>query len=203
MMTLAEMKALRRDVDDEEFERRIELHCKELFDLNEHGFFDGFEFIKSKMFNDAVVDGSNIGKYVIVYKCANRDDGYEYSITVSFDGSVMFGPKVVNIFKGARFGDKFVTEKGDVVIYEKQNLPVEYRGCAIGSHILMSKYKMFYAYDNGEIIGNNSIDSNVVGRLSDEDLDIVKAYVKKELGVKDVDGYMQGFIDGYNNCVIL
>ena len=202
-MTLAEMKALRRDVDDEEFERRIELHCKELFDLNEHGFFDGFEFIKSKMFNDAVVDGSNIGKYVIVYKCANRDDGYEYSITVSFDGSVMFGPKVVNIFKGARFGDKFVTEKGDVVIYEKQNLPVEYRGCAIGSHILMSKYKMFYAYDNGEIIGNNSIDSNVVGRLSDEDLDIVKAYVKKELGDKDVDGYMQGFIDGYNNCVIL
>ena len=202
-MTLAEMKALRRDVDDEEFERRIELHCKELFDLNEHGFFDGFEFIKSKMFNDAVVDGSNIGKYVIVYKCANRDDGYEYSITVSFDGSVMFGPKVVNIFKGARFGDKFVTEKGDVVIYEKQNLPVEYRGCAIGSHILMSKYKMFYVYDNGEIIGNNSIDSNVVGRLSDEDLDIVKAYVKKELGDKDVDGYMQGFIDGYNNCVIL
>ena len=202
MMSVDEMKALRRDVDAEEFERRIELHCKELFDLNEHGFFDGFEFIKSKMFNDAVVDGSNIGKYVIVYKCANRDDGYEYSITVSFDGSVMFGPKVVNIFKGARFGDKFVTEKGDVVIYEKQNLPVEYRGCAIGSHILMSKYKMFYAYDNGEIIGNNSIDSNVVGRLSDEDLDIVKAYVKKELGDKDVDGYMQGFIDGYNNCVI-
>ena len=39
--------------------------------------------------------------------------------------------------------------------------------------------------------------------LSDEDLDIVKAYVKKELGDKDVDGYMQGFIDGYNNCVIL
>ena len=202
IMTVAEMKALRRDVDTVEFEHRIWLHCKELFDLNEHGFFDGFEFIKSKMFNDAVVDGSNIGKYVIVYKCANRDDGYEYSITVSFDGSVMFGPKVVNIFKGARFGDKFVTEKGDVVIYEKQNLPVEYRGCAIGSHILMSKYKMFYAYDNGEIIGNNSIDSNVVGRLSDEDLDIVKAYVKKELSDKDVDGYMQGFIDGYNNFVI-
>ena len=61
-------------------------------------------------------------------------------------------------------------------------------------------------YDNGEFIGSreSSIDSNVVGRLGDEDLDIVKAYVKKELSDKDdVDGYMQGFIDGYNNCVIL
>ena len=207
IMTVAEMKSLRNNVGSEEFEHRIGLHCKELFDLNEHGFFDGFKFIKSELFEDVVVDDPNVEKpdtvYKIVYKCANRDDGYDYSITVSFDGSVMFGPKVVNIFKGARFGDKFVTEKGDVVIYEKQNLPVEYRGCAIGSHILMSKYKMFYAYDNGEIIGNNSIDSNVVGRLSDEDLDIVKAYVKKELGDKDVDGYMQGFIDGYNNCVIL
>ena len=203
IMTVTEMKALRNDVGSEEFERRIGLHCKEVFDLNEHGFCDGFEFIKSELFEGVVVDCSGDKRDVIVYKCANHNDGYDYSITVSFDGSVMFGPKVVNIFKGARFGDKFVTEKGDVVIYEKQNLPVEYRGCAIGSHILMSKYKMFYAYDNGEIIGNNSIDSNVVGRLSDEDLDIVKAYVKKELGDKDVDGYMQGFIDGYNNCVIL
>ena len=205
MMSVDEMKALRRDVDDEEFERRIELHCKELFDLNEHGFFDGFEFIKSKMFNDAVVDGSNIGKYVIVYKCANRDDGYEYSITVSFDGSVMFGPKVVNIFKGARFGDKFVTEKGDVVIYGREFGLVYYRECVVGSHFLMSKHKTFYAYDNGEFIGgsDSSIDFNVVGRLGDDELDIVKAYVKKELGDKAVDGYIQGFIDGYNNCVIL
>ena len=75
----------------------------------------------------------------------------------------------------------------------------------IGSHFLMSKYKAFYVYDNGEFIGarNSSIDSNVIGRLDDDDLDIVKAYVKKELGDKDVDGYMQGFVDGYNNSVIL
>ena len=75
----------------------------------------------------------------------------------------------------------------------------------IGTHFLMSKYKAFYVYDNGEFIGgsDSSTDSNVVGRLGDDDLDIVKAYVKKELGDKDVDGYMQGFIDGYNNCVIL
>ena len=66
----------------------------------------------------------------------------------------------------------------------------------------MGKCKTFYAYDNGEIISNNSIDFNVVGRLGDDDLDIVKAYVKKELSDKDVDGYMQGFIDGYNNFVI-
>ena len=66
----------------------------------------------------------------------------------------------------------------------------------------MGKCKTFYAYDNGEIISNNSIDFNVVGRLGDGDLDIVKAYVKKELSDKDVDGYMQGFIDGYNNFVI-
>lgn len=207
MMSVDEMKALRRDVDNEEFEHRIGLHSKEVFDLNEHGFFDGFEFIKSELFEDVVVDDPNVEKpdtvYKIVYKCANRVDGCDYCITVSFDGSVMFGQKILNIFKGAMFGDKFVTEKGDVVIYEKQNLPVEYRGCVIGSHILMSKYKTFYVYDNGEIIGNNSIDSNVVGRLGEDDLDIVKAYVKKELGDKDDDGYMQGFIDGYNNCVIL
>ena len=202
-MTVAEMKALRRDVAADEFDKRIELHCKELFELNENGFFDGFEFIKSELVNDAVVEGSNLGKYVIVYKCVNRDDGYDYSITVSFDGSVMFGPKVVNIFKNAMFGDKYVTENGDVVIYGREFGPVYYRECVVGSHFLMGKCKTFYAYDNGEIISNNSIDFNVVGRLSDEDLDIVKAYVKKELGDKDDDGYMQGFIDGYNNCVIL
>ena len=202
-MTVAEMKALRRDVAADEFDKRIELHCKELFELNENGFFDGFEFIKSELVNDAVVEGSNLGKYVIVYKCVNRDDGYDYCITVSFDGSVMFGPKVVNIFKNARFGDKYVTENGDVVIYGREFGPVYYRECVVGSHFLMGKCKTFYAYDNGEIISNNSIDFNVVGRLGDDDLDIVKAYVKKELSDKDDDGYMQGFIDGYNNCVIL
>ena len=205
IMTVAEMKALRNNVGSEEFERRIGLHCKEVFDLNEHGFFDGFEFIKSELFEGVVVDGSGDKRDVIVYKCANHNDGYDYSITVSFDGSVMFGQRVSNIFKGARFGDKFVTENGDVVIYGRRIDTESYGGRAIGSHFLMSKYKAFYVYDNGEFIGarNSSIDSNVVGRLGDDDLDIVKVYVKKELGDKDVDGYMQGFIDGYNNSVIL
>ena len=149
IMTVAEMKALRRAVAADAFDKRIELHCKELFELNENGFFDGFEFIKSELVNDAVVEGSNLGKYVIVYKCVNRDDGYDYSITVSFDGSVMFGPKVVNIFKNARFGDKYVTENGDVVIYGREFGPVYYRECVVGSHFLMGKCKTFYAYDNG------------------------------------------------------
>ena len=204
IMTVAEMKALRNVVGSEEFEHRIGLHCKELFDLNEHGFFDGFEFIKSELFEGVVVDGSGDKRDVIVYKCANRDDGYDYCITVSFDGSVMFGRKIVNIFKGARFGDKFVTENGDVVIYGRR-IDTESYGGRVISHFLMSEYKTFYVYDNGEFIGarDSSIDSNVVGRLGDDDLDIVKAYVKKELGDKDVDGYMQGFIDGYNNSIIL
>lgn len=204
MMSVDEMKALRRDVGSVEFEHRIGLHCKEVFDLNEHGFFDGFEFIKSELFEGVVVDCSGDKRDVIVYKCANHNDGYDYSITVSFDGSVMFGQKIVNIFNGARFGDKFVTEKGDVVIYGRRIDTETYLG-RVTSHFLMSKYKTFYVYDNGEFIGarDSSIDSNVVGRLNDEDLDIVKAYVKKELSDKDVDGYMQGFIDGYNNCVIL
>ena len=205
MMTLDEMKALRRDVDDSEFEHRIGLHCKELFDLNEHGFFDGFEFINSELFEGGVVDCSGDKRDVIVYKCANRDDGCDYNITVSFDGSVMFGQRVSNIFKHARFGDKFLTEKGDVVIYGRQIDTASHGGRVIGTHFLMSKYKAFYVYDNGEFIGgsDSSTDSNVVGRLGDDELDIVKAYVKKELGDKDVDGYIQGFIDGYNNSVIL
>ena len=47
-------------------------------------------------------------------------------------------------------------------------------------------------YDNGEYFKgwSSNLDTNVVGRLGEEDLDIVKAYVKKELGDKDVDGYM-------------
>ena len=206
MMSVDEMKALRRDVSSEEFERRIGLHCKELFELNEHGFFDGLEYICSELFEDVVVDDSKVKKDAILYKCANRDDGCDYCITVSFDGSVMFGQRVSNIFKGARFGDKFVTENGDVVIYGKRMDTVHVGGRAIGSHFLMSKYKTFYVYDDGEFIGSrdsSSIDSNVVGRLGEDDLDIVKAYIKKELGNKDADGYMQGFIDGYNNCVIL
>ena len=205
IMTVTEMKALRNDVGSEEFERRIGLHCKEVFDLNEHGFFDGFEFIKSELFEGVVVDCSGDKRDVIVYKCANRDDGYDYNITVSFDGSVMFGQRVSNIFKGARFGDKFMTEKGDVVIYGRRIDTASHGGRVIGTHFLMSKYKAFYVYDNGEFIGgsDSSTDSNVVGRLGEDDLDIVKAYVKKELGDKDVDGYMQGFIDGYNNFVIL
>ena len=115
IMTVAEMKALRKDVDAVEFERRIGLHCKEVFDLNEHGFFDGFKFIKAEFLEDAVV-GDDMRDF-IVYKCEKLDEGYDYNITVSFDGSVMFGQRVSNIFKGARFGDKFLTEKGDVVIY--------------------------------------------------------------------------------------
>lgn len=205
IMTVTEMKALRNDVGSEEFEHRIWLHSKEVFDLNEHGFFDGFKFIKSELFEGGVVDVSKVKKDVIVYKCENRDDGYDYCITVSFDGSVMFGQRVSNIFKGARFGDKFVTENGDVVLYGRRIDTESYGGRVIGSHFLMSKYKTFYVYDNGEFIGSreSSIDSNVVGRLDAEDLDIIKAYVKKELADKEDDGYMQGFIDGYNNCVIL
>ena len=174
-----------------------------MFDLNEHGFFDGFEFIKSELFEGVVV-GDDMRDF-IVYKCEKRDEGYDYNITVSFDGSVMFGRKIVNIFKHARFGDKFVTEMGDVVIYGRRIDNEIYGGCVVSSHFMMSKFKTFYVYDDGEFVGarDSRIDSNVVGRLSDEDLDIVKAYVKKELTDKDVDGYMQGFIDGYNNSVIL
>lgn len=202
MLTLAEMKALRNDVGSEEFEHRIWLHSKEVFDLNEHGFFDGFEFIKSRLFEDFIVGDDMCD--VIVYICDKYDDGYEYCITVSFDGSVMFGRKVVNIFKHARFGDKFVTENGDVLIYGRRMETTTW-GFDMGIHFLMGKYKTYQVYDNGMYVKGfaSSIDSNVVGRLGDDDLDIVKAYVKKELGDKDVDGYMQGFIDGYNNCVIL
>ena len=205
IMTVAEMKALRKDVDTVEFKHRIWLHSKELFDLNEHDFFDGFKFIKSELLEDAIVDDSNIKKDVIVYKCEKLDEGYDYNITVSFEGSVMFGRKIVNIFKHARFGDKCMTEIGDVVIYGNRMDTTYVGGHAINSHFLMSKFKVFYVYDDGEFIGarDSRIDSNVVGRLGEEDLDIVKAYVKKELSEKDVDGYMQGFIDGYNNSVIL
>ena len=205
IMTVAEMKALRNNVGSEEFERRIGLHCKEVFDLNEHGFFDGFEFISSELFVDIIVDDFTVKKDVIVYKCSNHNDGYDYCITVSFDGSVMFGQKIVNIFNGARFGDKFVTEMGDVVIYGRRIDNEIYGGCVVSSHFMMSKYKSFYVYDDGEFVGarDSRIDSNVVGRLADEDLDIVKAYVKKQLSDKDVDGYMQRFVDGYNNSVIL
>ena len=202
IMTEAEMKALRRDVDAVEFEHRIGLHSKELFDLNEHGFFDGFEFVKSKLFEDFIVGDDR--RDVIVYICDKYDDGYEYCITVSFDGSVMFGRKITNIFKGARFGDKFVTDNGNVLIYGQRSETTS-GGFDMGVHFLMGAHDMYHVYDNGEYVKGwaSSIDSCVVGRLGDEDLDIVKAYVKKELADKDVDGYMQGFIDGYNNCVIL
>ena len=203
IMSVAEMKAVRNDVDSVEFKHRIGLHCKEVFDLNEYGFFDGFKFIKSELLEDVVVDDDM--RDVIVYKCENLDEGYDYNITVSFDGSVMFGRKIVNIFKHARFGDKFVTEMGDVVIYGRRIDNEIYGGCVVSSHFMMSKFKTFYVYDDGEFVGarDSRIDSNVVGRLADEDLDIVKAYVKKQLSDKDVDGYMQGFVDGYNNSVIL
>ena len=202
IMTVAEMKALRRDVDAVEFEHRIGLHCKEVFDLNEHGFFDGFEFIKSRLFEDFIVGDDR--RDVIVYICDKYDDGYEYCITVSFDGSVMFGRKIVNVFKGARFGDKFVTDNGDVLIYQRR-METSNEGSGMGVHFLIGEYKIFYVYDNGEFADgiNSSIDTHVVGRLGNDDLDIVKAYVKKELSDKDVDGYMQGFLDGYNNCVIV
>ena len=202
MMSVAELKSLRRNVGSEEFERRVGLHCKELFELNENGFFDGFEFIKSELYEDAVI-GDDM-RDVIVYKCENRDDGYDYNITVSFDGSVMLWRKLMNIFKGARFGDKFVTENGEVLIYGRQTDSV-YGGGGMGVHVLMGKRNVYEVYDNGEYLNGwtPQLDADVVGRLGEEDLDIVKAYVKKELADKDVDGYMQGFVDGYNNCVIL
>ena len=202
MLSVDEMKALRNDVSSEEFERRIGLHCKELFDLNEHGFFDGVEYIKSELFEDVnLVDDM---RDIIFYKCKKCDDDYEYCITVSFDGSVMFFRKLMNIFKGARFGDKFVTENGEVLIYGRQTDSV-YGGGDMGVHVLMGKRNVYEVYDNGEYFKGwtPQLDTDVVGRLSDQDFDIVKAYVKKELGEKDVDGYMQGFVDGYNNCVIL
>ena len=200
MMTVAELKTLRRDVGSEEFERRVGLHCKELFELNENGFFDGFEFIKSELYEDWIV-GDDM-RDVIFYRCNSSRDGYEYKIAVSFDGSVMFFRKLMNIFKGARFGDKFVTENGEVLIYGRQTDSVY--GCDMGVHVLMGKRSVYEVYDNGECFKgwNSQLDADVVGRLSDEDFDIVRAYVKKELGDKDVDGYMQGFIDGYNNFVI-
>ena len=201
MMTVAELKTLRSDVGSEEFERRVGLHCKELFELNENGFFDGFELIKSELYEDFII-GDDM-RDVIFYRCTGRD-GYEYNITVSFDGSVMLWRKLMNIFKGARFGDKFVTENGEVLIYGRQTDSV-YGGGGMGVHVLMGKRSVYEVYDNGECFKgwNSQLDADVVGRLGDEDLDIVKAYVKKELADKDVDGYIQGFIDGYNNSVIM
>ena len=73
MMSVDEMKALRNDVGSEEFERRIGLHCKELFELNENGFFDGFKFIKSELFVDVVV-GDDVIDFII-YRCMGCD-GY-------------------------------------------------------------------------------------------------------------------------------
>ena len=202
--TVAEMKAILKDVGSEKFESILRLHCKKVFELNEHGFFDGFEFISSEVFEGVTLHGYDGKRDVIVYKCSSRDDGYDYCITVSLDGSVMFERKIANIFKGARFGDKFVTDKGNVLIYQRR-MKTSYGGNGMGTHFLMSEYDLYYAYDSGEFVegSNSSIDKYVVGRLGDEELDIVKAYVKKELGDKDVDGYMQGFLDGYNNCVIL
>ena len=200
MMTVAELKTLRSDVGSEEFERRVGLHCKELFELNENGFFDGFELIKSELYEDFII-GDDM-RDVIFYRCEKRSDGYEYKIAVSFDGSVMFFRKLMNIFKGAQFGDKFVTENGEVLIYGRQTDSVY--GCDMGVHVLMGKRSVYEVYDNGECFKgwNSQLDADVVGRLTDEDFDIVRAYVKKELADKDVDGYMQGFIDGYNNFVI-
>ena len=201
--TVAEMKALLKDVGSEKFESILRLHCKKVFELNENGFFDGFEFISSEVFEDVTLHGHDGKRDVIVYKCANREDGYDYNITVSLNGSVMFRRKIANIFKNARFGDKFVTDKGDVLIYQRR-METSHEGSGMGVHFLIGEYKIFYVYDNGEFADgiNSSIDTHVVGRLGDEELDIVKAYVKKELGDKVVDGYMQGFLDGYNNCVI-
>ena len=202
--TVAEMKALLKDVGSEKFESILRLHCKKVFELNEHGYFDGFEFISSEVFEDVTLHGYDGKRDAIVYKCAKRDDGYDYCITVSLNGSVMFGRKIVNVFKGARFGDKFVTDNGDVLIYQRL-METSHGGSGMGVHFLIGEYKIFYVYDTGEFAEgiNSSIDTHVVGRLSDDDLDIVKAYVKKELADKDVDGYMQGFVDGYNNCVIV
>ena len=202
--TVAEMKALLKDVGSENFESILRLHCKKVFELNENGFFDGFEFISSEVYENVRVECSDEKQDVIVYKCAKRDDGYDYCITVSLNGSVMFRRKIVNIFKNARFGDKFVTDKGDVLIYQRR-MKTSHEGSGMGVHFLIGEYKIFYVYDNGEFADgiNSSIDTHVVGRLSDEDFDIVRAYVKKEFGDKDVDGYMQGFLDGYNNCVIV
>ena len=203
--TVAEMKALLKDVESEKFESILRLHCKKVFELNENGFFDGFEFISSEVFENVCVEGSDERQDVIVYKCARRDDGYDYCVTVSLDGSVMLRRKVANIFKSARFGDKFVTENGEVMIYGRP-MKSSYGGNEMGTHFLMSKRNAYEVYDNGEYCKGGwsyRLDANVVGRLGDDELDIVKAYVKKELGDKDVDGYMQGFIDGYNNCVIL
>ena len=201
MMTLSEMKALRRDIAAYEFDQRIELHCKELFELNEHGFFDGLEFIGSEMYEGVAVRDDVLD--VIVYSCKGSD-GYNYRITVSFDGSVMLWRKLMNIFKGARFGDKFVTENGEVLIYGRQTDSV-YGGGGMGVHVLMGKRNVYEVYDNGEYFKGwtSQLDADVVGRLGADDLDIVKAYVKKELADKDVDGYIQGFIDGYNNSVIM
>ena len=202
MLTVCEMKALRKDVGADDFEYRIWLHCKELFDLNSNGFFDGFEFIGSELFEDVIV--ADDMRDVIVYRCQKRDDGYDYCITVSFDGSVMFGRKIINVFKNARFGDKFVTENGDVLIYQRRT-QTSYGGSGMGTHFLMGEHKIFYVYDSGDFVegSNSSINTYVDGRLGEDELDVVKAYVKKELADKDVDGYMQGFVDGYNNCVIM
>lgn len=202
--TVAEMKALLKDVGIEKFESILRLHCKNVFELNEHGFFDGFEFISSEVLEDVTMHGHDGKRDVVVYKCAKRDDGYDYNITVSLNGSVMFGRKIANIFKGAQFGDKFVTDNGDVLIYQRR-METSHEGSGMGVHFLIGEYKIFYVYDSGEFADgiNSSIDTHVVGRLGEDDLDIVKAYVKKELADKDTDGYMQGFLDGYNNCVIV
>lgn len=202
--TVAEMKALLKDVGIEKFESILRLHCKKVFELNEHGFFDGFEFISSEVLEDVTLHGHDGKRDVIVYKCAKRDDGYDYNITVSLNGSVMFWRKCMNIFKGARFGDKFVTDNGDVLIYQRR-METSHEGSGMGVHFLIGEYKIFYVYDSGEFADgiNSSIDTHVVGRFGEDDLDIVKAYVKKELADKDTDGYMQGFLDGYNNCVIV
>lgn len=165
MMSVEEMKTIRRDVSSEEFDRRIRLYCKELFELNEHGFFDGLEFIKSGLFEDFIV-GDDM-RDVIVYSCKGGE-GYNYCITVSFDGSVMLRRKITNVFKDARFGDKFVTENGDVLINGRQS-DGTYDGSGMGVHFLMGKHKVYYVFDNGEYVKGcaSLLDYHVVGRFGE------------------------------------
>ena len=179
----------------EEYVGLMRRHCQDVFDSNAYGYFDNLRLVTFGF----DVNECGVKMHFI---CTDGDDCRYDILLESIDGMRMEYKKCFNPMDNAKFGEKFLTVDGDVVIYyERKCTDDAHGGCSFTHKVLSSKYGIYEVDDKGHAAFTQA--SDVRCKVCDdvEESYAIKCYAKKEMR-SDSDEYERGFLDGYKSGVV-
>ena len=100
----------------------------------------------------------------------------------------------MGLFDNAKFGDRFISMDGDIIIYQQKNYQ-----CDKYVHYVMNERMCYIVNDDGKYCGvGHPLD--IVSRLDDDD-DFITAVAVKEIGdsnKRDIEMFNKGFKKALN-----